>query len=58
MEHVELNVGDLTAQLRLRYTDLRLAGQHLVRARLVRVIPITRRGGFTVTTESPQVGVG
>ena len=54
-DDVQRNFGDLTAFVKLSCQDLRLAGQHQVKAKLAKVIPLTRRGGFTVTTENPQV---
>ncbi|KAF2368501.1 hemolymph juvenile hormone binding, partial [Trinorchestia longiramus] len=57
IDQVTLNVGELTAFLQLSYGELRLGGQHVLKARIARVIPLTRRGGFTVTTENPQVRI-
>ncbi|XP_018022364.1 uncharacterized protein LOC108678454 [Hyalella azteca] len=57
IDEVKMNVGELTAFLQLSYKELKLGGQHALKARIARVIPITRRGGFTVTTEHPQVRI-
>lgn len=55
IDDVRVNVQLLTVTVSLSYDTLMLDGEYDVQGKLVKVIPVSARGPFTVTTNNSKV---
>lgn len=58
IEDVRVNVQTLAVTINLRYDSLLLDGEYDLTGKLVKVIPLSARGPFTVTTTNSRVSTG